>query len=64
MNSRQQRRQQRRIWIRAFFTRTVLPHLLLTPFSTLKRRYIIDDGVYIYLDVYVFGICIARIHKT
>jgi hypothetical protein len=52
-----------RIWRRSFFTRAIAFRYLLTPIGTIKRCYTMSDGALVYLDIYVFGIRIARIHR-
>jgi hypothetical protein len=56
---------QARIWRWSFFTRSIEFRYLLTPFATVHRTYQVPVNCQLdYLDVYIFGIRIARIHKT
>jgi hypothetical protein len=46
----------------SFLFRAVSFRFLLTPLGTTRRRYHIASGAIDYLDVYVFGVRIARLH--
>lgn len=54
-----------RVWYRSFFIRIFAFRYLLTPIGTTIRIYHMSEGHTLeYLDVYVFGIRIARIHRV
>lgn len=52
----------RTMWMMSFLFRAVSFRFLLTPLGTTRRRYHIASGAIDYLDVYVFGVRIARLH--
>ena len=54
----------RRIWLGSFFTRAIAFRYLLTPFGTIVRYYHVENVQMAHLDVYVFGVRIARIHRV
>jgi hypothetical protein len=54
--------QLRTMWMMSFLFRSISFRFLLTPLGTTRRQYNIGSGTIDYLDVYVFGIRIARLH--
>jgi hypothetical protein len=52
------------IWLSSFVLGMVAFRYLLTPLGTISRWYHLDGGTLTYLDVYIFGIRIARIHTN
>jgi len=51
-------------WRRSFVTGIICFRYLLTPLATITRVYNPPDNCFSYLDVYVFGVRLARIHRT
>jgi len=52
-----------RTWRRSFFLRAIVWRYLLTPIGTIRREYqVAYNQKLCYLDVYIFGIRLARIH--
>lgn len=50
-------------WRRSFYLSAIAWRFLLTPVGTIRREYPIgSDRTISYLDVYIFGIRLARIH--
>ncbi len=55
-------RKAKRHWRQSFFTRAIAFRFLLTPIGTIRRAYNWDGDTWIYIDMYIFGIRVARIH--
>lgn len=51
----------KRVWFLSFF-RVIAFRYLLTPIGTIQRHYGLANKFISYLDVYVFGIRVARFH--
>lgn len=52
-----------RTWRRSFYLTAIAWRFLLTPFGTIQREYqVTHNQTLSYLDIYIFGIRIARIH--
>jgi len=53
----------KRLWKRSFITTSICFRYLTTPFATIHRTYAMGSATFTYLDVYIFGVRIARIHR-
>jgi hypothetical protein len=56
-------KRQEKNWLRGFFTTMIVLRYCLTPIGTVGRAYTIGNLTLRYLDIYVFGIKIARLSK-
>jgi len=52
-----------RLWRRSFLTTSICLRYLGTPFATIYRTYTFGGNAFTYLDVYIFGVRLARIHQ-
>ena len=51
------------LWRRSFLTTSICFRYLGTPFATIHRTYEFGVVNFRYLDVYIFGVRLARIHQ-
>jgi len=53
-----------RLWRQSFFNTSICFRYLMTPFATIVRVYEFGSARFAYLDVYIFGVRLARIHQV